>query len=214
MSGFCPENTIKERSGIIRLVRPVVLIGPVCVGKTTLLPLLASRLDRPSVDLDDVAEPYYEEVGRSREKLNVIGAQRGDLGAYLWWQEAHPHAVRRVVEDHPDAVIALGAGHTTYTDAGLFEEVRSLLQPCATVLLLPSRDNEESLRLLRQRAIALNGMDWVMDGVDVLEQWVAGEQNRLLASVTIYTDGLTPDDLVTVTLEGLRALPDPPADRR
>ena len=184
-------------------VRQVVLIGPVCVGKTTLLPLLAARLGRPSVDLDDVAEPYYEEVGRDREALNLIGAQRGDIGAYLWWQEAHPHAVRRVLEDHPDAVIALGAGHTTYTDLNLFEEVRSLLEPCATVLLLPSPDNEENLRLLRQRAIALNGMDWVMDGVDILEQWVAGEQNRVLASVTIYTEGRTPDELAEQVVEVL-----------
>ena len=188
---------------MISSVRQVVLMGPVCAGKTTLLPLLADRLGRPTVDLDDVAEPYYEEVGFGRDELNLIGAERGDLGAYLWWQQGHPHAVRRVLEDYPDAVIALGAGHTTYADAELFEEVRSLLAPCATVLLLPSPDNEESLRLLRRRAIERNGGDWIMDGVDILDQWVSGEQNRLLASVTAYTDGRTPEELADHVFEAL-----------
>lgn len=189
-------------------VRQLVLIGPVCVGKTTLLPLLAHRLGRRTVDLDEVAERYYEEVGRNREALNDIGAQRGDLGAYMWWQEGHPHAVRRVLEDHPDAIVALGAGHSTYTDETLFEEVRSLLSRRATVLLLPSPDTTESLRVLRGRALERNGTDWVMDGVDVLEHWVAGEQNRLLASLTVFTEGLTPDELADVVVDGLADLPD------
>ena len=189
-------------------MRQVVLIGPVCAGKSTLLPLIAGRLGRPSVDLDDVAEPYYEEVGHGREELNLIGAERGDLGAYLWWQQGHPHAVRRVLEDYPDAVIALGAGHTTYSDAELFEEVRSLLTPCATALVLPSPDNRESLRVLRQRAIERNGGDWIMDGVDVLDQWVSGEQNRLLATVTVFTEARTPDEIADEILEAISPEPD------
>lgn len=190
------------------MVRQVVLIGPACVGKTTLMPILAAHLERPYVDLDDVAEAYYEEVGRGREELNAIGAERGDLGAYLWWQRGHPHAVRRALEDHPDAVIALGAGHTTYDDPELFEEVRALLTPCATVLLLPSPDRERSLRVLRQRSIERNGADWMMDGVDILDQWVSGEQNRLLASVTMYTEGRSPEDLAGATLEAISSEPD------
>lgn len=189
-------------------MRQIVLIGPVCAGKTTLLPILGERMGRPTVDLDDEAEAYYAEVGRGREELNAIGAQLGDLGAYLWWQEGHPHAVRRALEDHPGAVIALGAGHSTYDDPRLFEEVRALLEPCATILLLPSADTEESIRVLRQRAVELNGMDWVMDGVDILEQWVRGEQNRLLASVTLYTEGRTPEQLAEAALEAVLAEPD------
>lgn len=188
-------------------MRQVVLMGPVCAGKTTLLPLLAARLGRPAVDLDDIAEAYYAEVGRGRDELNAIGAQRGDLGAYLWWQQGHPHAVRRVLQEHPDAVIALGAGHTTYTDAALFEEVRVLLEPCATVLMLPGPDTEQSLRVLRECSIERGSGDWIMDGVDILERWVAGEQNRLLASITIHTGRLSPDRLADITLEALRALP-------
>lgn len=184
----------------------VVLIGPVCVGKTTLLPLVAGRLGRPSVDLDEVAGAYYDEVGRGRDRLYEIGAARGDLGAYLWWQEGHPHAVRRVLEDYPDAVVALGAGHTTYRDANLFEQVRALLAPRHTILLLPSPDNETSISVLRERAMRLNGMDWVMNGVDILELWVAGEQNRLLASATVYSGDQRPEEVADAIVDALRDL--------
>lgn len=184
-------------------MRQVVLIGPVCVGKTTVLPPVAARLGRPFVDLDDIAESYYEEVGRGRDQLNEIGAARGDLGAYLWWQEGHPHAVGRVLEDYPDAVVALGAGHTTYTDPTLFEQVRHLLASRLVVLLLPSPDSEASVALLRERAMRLNGMDWMMDGVDILEQWVSGQQNRLLASTVVYIGSQGPEAAANAVLEAL-----------
>lgn len=173
----------------------LILIGPVCAGKTTLLPLLGERLGRPVVDLDDVAEAYYEEVGRGRAQLNEIGAARGDLGAFEWWQVAHPHAVRRVLEDHPDAVVALGAGHSTYHDDALFQEVHEVLAPHVVVLLLPSPDADRSVETLRARALALNGMDWIMDGVDILDEWVRGAQNQLLATMTVFTDGASSEEL-------------------
>ena len=175
--------------------RQLILIGPVCVGKSTLLPVLAARLGRAAVDLDEVAEPYYEEVGRGRARMQEVGAERGDLGTFRWWQEGHPHAVRRVLEDHPDAVVSLGAGHSTYADAALFEEVREALAPHDPILLLPSADPAMSIEVVRQRALARNGIDWIMDGVDIIDEWVRGDQNRRLAKLTLFTDGRSPDDL-------------------
>ena len=189
-------------------MRQVVLIGPVCVGKSTVMPLVAGRLARECVDLDVVAERYYEEVDRGRARLHEIGAERGDLGAYRWWQEGHPHAVRRVLEEHPDSVIALGAGHTTYLDAALFEQVRSALSGCDVVLLLPSPDNATSLSVLRERAWRLNRLDWQMDGVDILELWVASEQNRMLATKIVYTGDDPPERVADAIADGLVARQD------
>lgn len=174
----------------------VVLIGPVCSGKSTLLPLIAARLDRPAVDLDDIATPYYEEVGKGWDAMNEVGATLGDWGTYQWWQPGHVHAVRRVLEDHPDAVLALGAGHSVYADEALFDEVRRLLADRFTVLVLPLPDLDASVELLRERSRAdREGMDWIMDGVDVLASWVKGPQNLALADLTVHTEGRTPDDV-------------------
>lgn len=167
----------------------LLLFGPVCVGKSTLLGPVADRLGRRGVDLDDVAEQYYDEIGYGRAELHEVGAAHGDWGAYEWWQQGHPHAVRRVLEDYPDAVIALGAGHTTYRDESLFGELREALRPHHPVLLLPSPDLERSVSELRERAVALNGQDWMLDGVDLLTEWVTGSQNRLIAELVVHVDG-------------------------
>lgn len=45
-------------------VDQIVFIGPVCTGKTTLLRLVADRVGAEAVDLDEVANHYYEEVAR------------------------------------------------------------------------------------------------------------------------------------------------------
>jgi hypothetical protein len=82
-------------------VNQVVFIGPVCTGKSTLLRLVADRVDAEAVDLDDVANPYYEEVGRGFDALQEIGDRVGFLASYGWWQEGHSHAVRRSSKTTP-----------------------------------------------------------------------------------------------------------------
>jgi shikimate kinase len=173
-------------------VSQVLLIGPVCAGKTSVLPFVATGLGTSGVDLDEVAETYYEEVGFGRSRLQEVGAQLGDLGAFRWWQGGHPHAVRRVLEDHRSAVIALGAGHTVFADPALQAEVRELLRPHTVVLLLPSPDLEESVRVVRQRALDARGMSWIMDGHDVIDEWIKGPQNAQLADVTVFARDRSP----------------------
>ena len=186
-------------------VRQVLLIGPVCAGKSTLLPLVADGLGTSGIDLDDVAETYYDEVGYGRTRLDEVGAELGDLGAYRWWQRGHPHAVRRVLEDHPRAVIALGAGHTVFLDPDLQQEVGELLRPHRVVLLLPSVDLEESVRIVRQRALDTRGMSWIMNDHDVIGEWVNGPQNAELADLTVFADGRGPAEVAAEVLERLAA---------
>ena len=184
-------------------VRQVLLIGPVCAGKTSVLPFVATGLGTSGVDLDEVAETYYEEVGYGRSRLHEVGAQLGDLGAYRWWQGGHPHAVRRVLEDHRDAVIALGAGHTVFVDPVLQAEVSELLRPHTVVLLLPSPDLEESVRVVRQRALDTRGMSWIMDGHDVIDEWIKGPQNAQLADVTVFAGDRSPAEIAHEVLARL-----------
>lgn len=187
-------------------VRQVVLIGPVCAGKTSVLPLVADGLGAPGVDLDEVAESYYEEVGFGRDRLHEVGAQLGDLGAYRWWQGGHPHAVRRVFEEHPESVIALGAGHTVFEDEALQAEVIELLRPKFSVLLLPSADLDESVQIIRQRAIDTRDMSWIMNGHDVIDEWIRGPQNFSLADVTVFDRGRSPAEVAGEVLQHVKAL--------
>ncbi|MFF4353982.1 hypothetical protein [Streptomyces sp. NPDC001530] len=173
---------------------PLVLTGPAGAGKSTLGLEPATRTGSPFVDLDATAEPYYAEVGWSIARLRERIAAVGRLAAEAEWEPARAHAVARAVADHPDAVIALGAGHTSYTDGGSLTAVRVALSRCREVIrVLPSPDREASLAALRRRCAQDKGRSWTVDGHDFLAHWLDDPGARDLATRTVYTEGETPE---------------------
>ena len=76
--GKTPEQTGEE---MLSPVDPsggnIVLIGPMGTGKSTLGALLANRLNRPRVSVDDVRFEYYKEIGWDQEVQNKIGSEEG-----------------------------------------------------------------------------------------------------------------------------------------
>ncbi len=171
----------------------LVLIGPAGAGKTTLGDAVARLTGRPFVDIDAVAGPYYEEVGWSVSRLRERIRQVGRVAAESEWEPARAHAVERVVADHPGAVIALGAGHTCYSDSGHAARVRAALDRCSTVLfVLPDPDVARSLENLRVRSARTKGTDWIVDGHDFLSEWLHDTFSRSLATRIVHTVGETP----------------------
>ncbi len=92
-------------------------------------------------------------------------------------------------------MIAFGAGHSHYEDRHFFESLRDLMDDSLVVLLLPDANQDVALEALRERCLADKGHDWVRDGTDLLEVWVASEQNRALADVVIYSTRQGPADV-------------------
>jgi shikimate kinase len=172
----------------------VVLIGPAAVGKSTIAPLLATRLGRQAVDLDAHASSYYEEVGQPIAALRDEITRRGYPEAARWWQPARAHAACRIVGDHPGTVIAFGAGHSHFEDRRPhFEAVVRALADTTVIFLLPHADPLQSLAVLRERALATKGHGWVRDGVDYLDQWINSDQNLQLATHVVAVGDRDPD---------------------
>ncbi|SMF49291.1 shikimate kinase [Streptomyces sp. Amel2xC10] len=172
----------------------MVLVGPAGAGKSTLGREVAARTHRPFVDLDAVADAYYAQVGWSvallRERIAAVGRVRAEAE----WEPARAHAVVRAVADHPGAVVALGAGHTSYADRRHLATVRAALGRCREVVrVLPSADREVSLDVLRRRCEADKGRSWVVDGHDFLAHWLDDAGARLVATRTIHTGDESPD---------------------
>lgn len=172
---------------------PLVLIGPAAAGKSTVGRLTAALLDLPFVDLDDVGGTYYAEVGWSIDRLLQRTGRVGRVAAEREWEPARAHAVSRAVQDHPSAVLALGAGHTSYTDPGCFAEVRTALTGAKHVkLLLPSADRGTALAELRRRSLASKGTDWTSAGHDFLAEWLDDPGTRSLATGVVLTGQAEP----------------------
>ncbi len=172
-----------------------VLVGPPGAGKSTVGPLVAGMTGRPFVDADDVATPWYASVGWSADRLRARSQEVGFERAHGEWEVALAAAVVGLVDEHPDAVLALGAGHSHVTSPSLFPQVRAALATAGSVVLLrPSADPAVSLEVLRERCRTSKGHDWRLDGVDWLERWLADGLDEQLATRVVLTDGLSPQE--------------------
>src|SRR5262245_65693173 len=128
----------------------VIVIGPVGAGKTTVSNLVARCLDLPCVHMDDVRIGYYKEIGYSEEEAKRL-YQQGFHALYRYWKPFEVHAVERLVAEPGPAVLDFGGGHSVQDDSALLARVARALEPFpSVVLLLPSENSEESVRILHE----------------------------------------------------------------
>lgn len=182
----------------------VVLIGPAAVGKSTVGALLAEATGRTFVDLDEVADEYYNEVSQSVDALVDRVTSHGLREGHRWWQPARSHAVVRGVGDHRGSVIALGAGHTHFEDEEYFQPVAEALAGCSVILLLPDADPGVSQKLLRARCASERGEDW--GGLEFLDEWVVSQHNQRLANTVIYSESRSAADVALSAAQMLSAV--------
>jgi shikimate kinase len=182
----------------------IVLIGPIGAGKSTIGKLLAERLNLPQVAMDDVRFGYYKEIGYDEALADELGRREGFAGKYRYWKPFEIYAVERVLSEHRDCVIDFGGGHSVYEDDAMFDRARWALAPYANVvLLLPSPDLDESVRVLRER----HGGPIIDNGLDFDEHFVKHHSNHDLATITIYTKDRTPQQTCDEILRRLLTVP-------
>ena len=173
----------------------IILIGPISAGKSTVGALLAEKLRMPQLSMDEVRWDYYKEIGFVEEAQKEIAEKHGFKGLLDYWKPFEAHAVARLLEDHQGYVFDFGAGHSVYDDEQLFGRVASVLEPYDNViLLLPSPDLDESVRIVRERFLHDHEMDGVFDGFDLHEYFVRHPSNQRLAKYVVYTDGKSPQE--------------------
>jgi len=174
----------------------IVFIGLVTTGKSTQGKLIIKALGKEHVCLDAIAiEKYYEPFGWDLVKYKKMQKTHGQWDAYLDREPSEAYAAQQVVKDYSDSVIYFGAGHSHYQDRTFFESVKEALADVAHVIfLLSSPDLERSVTILRQRCLEQHKTDWILEGYDFIEHWVKSECNSALATMTIYTEGQTPEE--------------------
>ncbi len=166
----------------------IVLIGPVGVGKTTVATLVAARLGKPRVSMDDRLFSYMAEVGFDEGHWKRIIETQGRSGGYRYLRVFGAHAVERLLEDHRDCVFDFGGGGTMGEFPDEFARIRAALAPFANVvLLIPSLDRDASLRFLYDR-LRIDPPGWT-----ILEHLVRHPSNYELARHVVLVEGKTPE---------------------
>lgn len=192
--------------------RSIILIGPSKAGKSTVSKRLAEMTKWKGVDLDRLRWDYYAEVGYDAEKAKAIRAEGGLEAIAVYWKLFDPHAVARILEDHSyNHVIAFGAGHSVYDDDQQFAQVQQLLTPFPhIILLLPSPDSDESLKIFRQRLnqddpeLSAESVNTIMEFEDY---FLHHPSNASLATMTLYTAGKSVDATCQEIIEKVKIQP-------
>jgi hypothetical protein len=187
----------------------IILIGPICAGKSTVGNLLAEKLGIPQYALDDNRWDYYKEAGYDEATArSIVNSDEGMLGFLRYCKPFEAYAVERVLAEHRGCVIDFGAGHSVYEDAALFARVESALAPFPyVILLLPSPDLDESVAILNERFAAL--LEREVGEVDpalltLNAHFTKHPSNTRLAKLTVYTEGKTPEETCDEILEKMR----------
>lgn len=168
----------------------IILIGPIGTGKTTLSNLVSQALDLPCVHMDDVRIRLYQEIGYDQDEARRLMATEGFLGLYRYWKPFEVHAVERVVSEPVPAVLDFGGGHAVQEDIELFSRVERALAPFPNVILiLPTPSKEESIKILRARAGAVES-----GGMDFHEHFVRHHSSYDLAKYIVYTKNKSPQE--------------------
>lgn len=179
--------------------KTIILIGPMCAGKSTIAPLLAERLGLSTRALDDLRWDYYDEIGFDHARAKaIVESEQGMLGVLAYSKPFEVHAVERALVDYPDCILDFGAGHSVQEDAALFARLENALAPYPhVILILPTADLDEATRLLNERfaALLLREVGVVDDKLLALnEHFVKHPSNHQLATMVVYTQGKTPDE--------------------
>lgn len=127
----------------------IFLIGPGGVGKTTVAPLIAERLERPCVDLDQEFCDRIENIG------TFIGSK-----GYLPYVEANSSLFADLLEEVKEqpSVIPVSSGFlSSDSPHPVFEANRERCFASTPVLLLPSPVKQASTEIVVERLVQRHG---------------------------------------------------------
>ncbi|GAB4449372.1 MAG: hypothetical protein OHK0041_10530 [Anaerolineales bacterium] len=179
----------------------ILLIGPIGSGKTTIAELLYMRTMLPHRSMDLLRWKYFDEIGYDREIARQQFTAEGFWGLYRYWKPFEAYAVQRMLGEFNECIFDFGGSQTVYEDDGLFEQVRRVFEPYPhVILLMPSPDVEESIRILHARNKYASEDQWAVN-----EHFVRHHSNYDLAKHIAYTRGKSPEQTADEILQWVRA---------
>lgn len=178
-------------------------------GKSTLAKLLAKQLKVKRIELDDVRQKFYGEIGYDEGYASRIVGEEGMAGLIKYWKPFEAHAVERAIQEYDNCVLDFGAGHSVYEDQELFSRVEKALQPIKhVILILPSPVLDQSAEIVNQRFsdLMLNEVGKIdSELLHLNHHFVHHPSNQLLAKKTFYTEGKTPGEVCQEILDWVQA---------
>jgi len=173
----------------------LILIGPRGRIVEGVGEMLASHLNKPFIALPDLTDKFAKEIGFSRENQREAEEKGGFEGFYHYMQPFFAHVIKRVVEKHRGSIIVLDPLQSVVEDSDNLREIAEHLEPFDTVLLRPTEDDAESVKIIDRQRKAF------VDGKEMNEHFLTHHSNSDLAKHTVYTKGKTPEQTADEVLK-------------
>ena len=168
------------------LDKSILIIGPMCCGKSAISDRLEKITLFPKIDLDDCI------------KLASLYAQRGN---YSYFKDFEFFLTTNVLTNlSAPTIVSFGAGHSIYDTVIERYCIEKLCHRFKhVILLLPSYDNEVSLRVLEERLLLREGH---IDDKMLQENtyFMKNNTNKLLCTNVVTTENKSLDDIANEIL--------------
>ena len=160
----------------------IILIGPSGAGKSETARALQQITGMPRICMDRIANrdrnSGFKKKFKDGEHYNAFLIES---------------LIRKAEEDGIPGIVDFGAGHSIYHNPQLFQEVKRNMRKFKNVILiLPSKDKEESLKIMKERSTG--------DTSDNKE-FIESPCNHQLATMEVYGDGRTPNEIAKEILD-------------
>jgi shikimate kinase len=171
---------------------PIILVGPMGAGKSTIAALLAERLKLERAELDELRWEYFKEMDYDREAARKLHEQGDLFGLVAFMKPLEVQSIVRVVSEHQNCVIDFGASNSVFDDEALLTTVKNALAPIQNVILLmPSPDPDESMQILNARIPNEVPPENRAKFIELNEYFSRHSTNYTLAKITVYSKGQT-----------------------
>ena len=163
----------------------IILIGPSGAGKSTVAEELRKITYLPRLSLDRIANADR----RNGVMRNFNSPDEYNLSLL---QKVLDAAVKEGVP----GIVDFGAGHSVYRSKEIFEKVKKLLSNFDNViLLLPSKDIEESIDIMAKRSTG----DYSTN-----REFILSPCNKELATMTVYGNNRKPEEIAKDILDRIK----------
>jgi hypothetical protein len=176
----------------------IVLIGPLACGKTSLALDLSEGLHIPNYPMDRIKWYYRFRNGYDIAKGTRILREKGFRHLLEY---SYPYFsigdIRVFLEDFKGGIIDFGGSQSYYPDDVNMSKAREIFAPFRNVvLILPSPDEDECIRILSQRIRnrynPLERTDRVVESyIAMNREFIVHPSNRILSKFVVYTEGKT-----------------------
>lgn len=177
-------------------MNPIVLIGPMGAGKSTVGSELAKISGLRQVPMDFICWYYYFKQGYSLEEEDALESKK-EVTRYL--RRFQLNALENAVKDFPECIIDFGAGHSFYEDQERLDRAKKALHQNPNVfLLLPHKDPKVCEKICFERLKERKNEKYARKTLEMNKLFIYSQSNKELAKHIIESGEMTAEETAAI----------------